>query len=129
MTAASPTTTFAEGWQDDVVPLGPRPYALTRGRTRASLDLAVEALVRAAPGPHHAQGPALLPEHRRIRDLCTQPRSVAEISALAPLPLGVARVLVADLAQSGLVTVHQAGAAGPSDAHLLERVLRGLRDL
>ena len=36
-----------------------------------------------------------------------QVRSVAEISALLAIPLGVVRVLVADMAGKGLVTVYQ----------------------
>ncbi len=74
-----------------------------------------------------------LPEHQRICRLCFEIKSVAEISALLTIPLGVARILVADLAEAGLVAIHQPGgdesAGGQPDVTLLERVLSGLRKL
>jgi len=46
------------------------------------------------------------------------------------IPLGVARVLVADMAAEGLVHVYQPQLdAGKPDLNLLERVLSGLRRL
>ena len=51
----------------------------------------------------------LLPEHQRICHLCREVKSVAEVSALLAMPLGVARILVADLAEAGLVAIHQPG--------------------
>ncbi|WP_035791564.1 DUF742 domain-containing protein [Kitasatospora mediocidica] len=123
---------------DEDLPLGPRPYTLTRGRTQPGLDLALEALVSnvrsedgAGHGQHRSPGPdGLGPEHRAIRELCRQSRSVAEIAALLPVPLGVARILVADLAGAGLVLVDQSAApGGQPDTLLLERVLGGLRNL
>ena len=55
---------------------------------------------------------------------------MAEVSALLRMPLGVARILVADLAAEGLVRVHQPGwRRGQPDVTLLERVLSGLRKL
>ena len=46
-------------------------------------------------------------------DLCREPRSVAELAARAGVPLGVARVLVGDLAAAAAVSVHRsAGEAG-----------------
>ena len=53
-----------------------------------------------------------------------------EISALLGVPLGVARVLVADMEADGLVRVYQPQLqAGLPDRGLLERVLSGLRRL
>ena len=37
------------------------------------------------------------PERERILRICHAPRSVAEVAAIVRVPLGVARVLVADL--------------------------------
>ena len=34
---------------------------------------------------------------------------MAEVSALLSMPLGVARILVADLAEAGMVAIHQPG--------------------
>ena len=109
-----------------------RPFAMTGGRTRPRYELALEALVSASITPDRLA--TLLPEHQRICGLCaTEVKSVAEVSALLGLPLGVARILVADLAEAGLVAIHQPAAGGESgnqpDVTLLERVLSGLRKL
>ncbi|MFG3284266.1 DUF742 domain-containing protein [Streptomyces sp. NPDC048111] len=108
-----------------------RPYAMTGGRTRPRYQLAIEALVHTTAEPARLQGQ--LPEHQRICHLCREIKSVAEISALLTIPLGVARILVADLAEAGLVAIHQPGgdesAGGQPDVTLLERVLSGLRKL
>ncbi len=75
----------------------------------------------------------LTPEYRAIMDLCRSARSVAEVSALLRLPLGVARVLVADMAVEGLLRLHQSQSStttgGQPDLRLLGRVLSGLRKL
>lgn len=100
-----------------------RPYVLTRGRTRSEFELAIETLVSARPG---AGDPGI---HRDIVELCRRPCSVAEIAALRGIPLGVAKVLLGDLAVSGAIVVHRTvDAAGP-DLTLMQRVLRGLRRL
>ncbi|WP_240796510.1 DUF742 domain-containing protein [Streptomyces sp. RFCAC02] len=108
-----------------------RPYAMTGGRTRPRYQLAIEALVSTTADPVQLQGQ--LPEHQRICQLCYEVKSVAEVSALLSIPLGVARILVADLAEAGLVAIHQPGhgsdPGGQPDVTLLERVLSGLRKL
>ena len=108
-----------------------RPYAMTGGRTRPRYQLAIEALVSSTADPAQLQG--LLPEHQRICGLCREVKSVAEVSALLAIPLGVARILVADLAEAGMVAIHQPGSStdpgGAPDVTLLERVLSGLRKL
>ena len=107
-----------------------RPYTRTGGRTRSSVDLPLEALiVTTAAGKSYDD--YVQPEHRDIANLCRDVRSVAEVAALMVLPLGVARVLIADMARMGLVTVH-GGASKDNetpDLALLERVLSGLRRL
>ncbi|CCB77065.1 MULTISPECIES: DUF742 domain-containing protein [Streptomycetaceae] len=108
-----------------------RPYAMTGGRTRPRYQLAIEALVSTTADDSRLRGQ--LPEHQRICQLCREVKSVAEVSALLSIPLGVARILVADLAEAGLVAIHQPGgdeaAGGQPDVTLLERVLSGLRKL
>ena len=47
-------------------------------------------------------------EHAAILDVCRQPISVAEVAARIGVPLGVAQILVGDLADAGLVRVHEA---------------------
>jgi hypothetical protein len=103
-----------------------RPYVYTRGRTRSAFELSIETLVSAAA---QAAPPGLNAAHHTVLGLCREPRSVAELAARAGVPLGVARVLVGDLAAAGAVAVHRsAGAEGP-DLALMERVLSGLRKL
>jgi hypothetical protein len=107
-----------------------RPYTWTKGRTSPVLDLAVETLVSTSEdGPEMAVRSS--EEHRAVAQLCRAPRSVAEVAALLSLPLGVARVLLADMADLGLVVVHRdANRSGDTpDMALMERVLSGLRRL
>lgn len=108
-----------------------RPYVLTGGRTKASrADLALETLVAATP-----LGAALPPPERQKRqvvELTATIVSVAEISARLEVPLGVAKVLVDDLANDGYLEIHPPAAASTGDQPdlpLLERVLNGLRAL
>ncbi|MEV4325870.1 DUF742 domain-containing protein [Microbispora rosea] len=106
-----------------------RPYAVTGGRTAPRLQLAMEALVSSATVMHQDLS-TLTPERQAISTLCRQVRSVAEVSALLRIPLGVVRVVIADMAAEGLVHVHQPQLeAGKPDLNLLERVLSGLRRL
>ncbi len=106
-----------------------RPYAVTGGRTEPRYQLEIEAMVAAT---HYEAGDLsrLTPECQAILEFCRDWRSVAEISAVLQMPLGVARILIADLAVEGLVRIHQLNHAqdGP-DVDLLERVLSGLRKL
>ncbi|MDL5158238.1 DUF742 domain-containing protein [Actinomycetospora termitidis] len=117
----------AEGYESRV---SVRPYVRTRGRTRARPDLLVETLI-SLPRP---RPPLDDPEQVAIGDLCDRaPRSVAEIAALMQVPLGVARVLIGDMADDGTVTVHPTAAGtsrhqGP-DREVMARVLRGLHRL
>jgi hypothetical protein len=106
-----------------------RPYAMTGGRTRpAHTDLEIEALVSTTSLGERA--PKLTVEQRAIAALCRDVLSVAEISARLDLPLGVTRVLVGDMADEGMVTVHRPVPTGERpDLALLERVLYGLRTI
>jgi hypothetical protein len=106
-----------------------RPYAVTGGRTRPRTQLEIEAMVAAAH--YEARDLSVLsPECQAILGLCRDWRSVAEISAVLRMPLGVARILIADMAVEGLVRIHQLDhEQGRPDLNLLERVLSGLRKL
>jgi hypothetical protein len=101
-----------------------RPYVRTRGRTRTRAPLAVETLV-SMPSPRR---PLVDPEHIAVGGVCGEPRSVAEVSALLSVPLGVARVVVEDMAVDGLLVVHHSVPGAPSMT-VLHRVLDGLRRL
>ncbi|MFI0214788.1 DUF742 domain-containing protein [Streptomyces lydicus] len=114
-----------------------RPYSLTGGRTRFGHVLLVETFVAALEAPEERHeltsggwGDRVMPEMRAIVELCRRMRSVAEISALLKMPLGVVRVLLSDLADQGKIRVYGTGhGTGRPDRALLERVLSGLHRL
>ena len=108
-----------------------RPYTLTAGRTDTNIDLPLEAPVQTLQAalahrwpPNDARG--------KIIQLCVKSPSVAEISALLDLPVGVARVLVGDLVLSGYLRVHRTlteHSTRDERHELIGRTLRGLRAL
>lgn len=112
-----------------------RPYAVTRGRTRPKLEIAIEALVETTARGRQVSngGVGNGQEQQYIANLCDgRLQSLAEIAARMQLPLGVARVIIADMASDGLVSVHEPASLDNNDAvgtELLERVLSGLRRL
>ena len=110
-----------------------RPYALTGGRTDpaggAVLDL-ISVVVAAEPPPTAAGSRRLSPEHRKLIGLCQEPMTVADAAADMALPLGVIRVLLADLVQQKLIAVQPRRAVRPqASPDLLREVLDGLRSL
>jgi|SRR5262245_42087521 len=113
-----------------------RPYAVTGGRTRPKVEIAIEALVETTQKGRATGARDGAPQGREqqyIVTLCDgRLQSLAEISARMSLPLGVARVLVADMASDGMVAVYEPTSIDGNDAvgtELLERVLSGLRKL
>lgn len=106
-----------------------RPYAWTRGRTRPAVNLAVETQLVTTPHGRQEEG-SLGGEKAAVVRCCRQSRSLAEVAATLKLPLGVARVLVSDMATENLLAVHQPKSLeGKAHRALLERVLRGLRTI
>jgi uncharacterized protein DUF742 len=108
-----------------------RPYTLTGGRTRARIELPIEVTVETlvssgeldwAPGDVRTV----------IVQLCHDRPSIAEISTYAALPIGVTRVLVGDLVESGHLRVHATltdRSTATERRRLIERTLSGLRAL
>ncbi|WP_461001236.1 DUF742 domain-containing protein [Streptomonospora sediminis] len=106
-----------------------RPYAVTKGRTKPKSQLPLETLI-SSTDTARAESGTLTPECQAISDLCREWRSVAEVSALLRIPLGVARVLVADMSEQGLLQIRSSNNTDSRpNANLLERVLSGLRKL
>ena len=110
-----------------------RPYALTGGRTdpadNAVLDL-IAVIAASGPTPGPAELAKLGPEHRKLLSLCQAPVTVADVAADIALPLGVVRVLLADLIQQGMMTVlPRQFAQRQARTDLLKEVLDGLRSL
>lgn len=108
-----------------------RPYAITGGRTDVDLDIDFEAQIEST-----AKGIASQSRYRweaaRVIDACRRPLALVEIAAVLELPVGVVRVVVADLEQDGAIGVHRPTAENLDSASytdLLERVLEGIRSL
>jgi hypothetical protein len=105
-----------------------RPFIVTGGRTRPVDErLRMETMVTASPA---ALSAPLGFERRHIVELCQLPLSVAEIAVSLRVPLGVARVLTADLIAEGLLIVHAQITLGDRPSReLLERIRDGVRAL
>jgi hypothetical protein len=110
-----------------------RPYAVTGGRTEPAdgeaLDLitVVVATGQAADADDRLR---LTPEHRRILTVCEDQVTVADLGADLGLPVGVIRVLLADLiAQGAVAVVPRRPASERSDNDVLREILNGLRAL
>ena len=106
-----------------------RQFALTKGRAYSvGRDLPLDTLVQSnvdAAGLAAFSGEQLV-----ILGLCRRPISIAEISAHLGVHLGIARVLVSDLAARRLVEVAtgEDRTDGP-DLETLERLLDDLKAL
>lgn len=102
-----------------------RPFFMTGGRTTSiGTDLPIETLVTATG----VSGPCTT-EQQTILDLVVTPLSIAEIGAHAGIPVGVARVLVSDLAVAGQIHVHAVTQSGDVDHQFIRRLLDGVRAL
>ena len=112
-----------------------RPYTMTGGRTGADQPhIALEALVSATPAgvrnKHQFRW-----EAARIIDLSSKETAIVEIAARLDIPIGVVRVVVADLANRGAVQISEppsdvpASLEGYTYTTLLQKVLDGIKSL
>jgi uncharacterized protein DUF742 len=126
VTAVQP---FDSEWLDQDAGPVVRPYALTGGLTRPSgqrfdlLDM-VGVVRRAAQDM-----PQLPPEQAEVLQRCQIPAPLIDLAADLDLPVGVIRILVCDLRERGLVTIHRAQPVGVGDLKILQEVVDGLRRL
>ena len=104
-----------------------RPYAMTGGRTLAESEISLEAQIQATARASQHLG-AYRWEAAKVVELVQSPMALIEIAARLQIPIGVARVLVADLVGDGAVMLH-IPEKQQSFASLLERVLDGVRNL
>ncbi|KXK58308.1 hypothetical protein AWW66_30520 [Micromonospora rosaria] len=101
-----------------------RPFLLTGGRTRPVQDgLRVETILSARPA---ALSAPLRFEARRIVELCQRPTSVADVAVALRVPLGVTRVLVADLLADGYLRREEQGELSVA---MIERIRDRVRAL
>jgi hypothetical protein len=123
--SGSPPGRWADGAAGPVI----RPYAFVGGRTRPAgefFDLIAMVTARRT----HVPRVELEPEHQRTLALCSTPRSVADLAADLRIPLGVVRVILADLREYGLITIRPP--VPPTrllDTNALRRIEDGLRRL
>ncbi len=106
-----------------------RSYTLTGGRTQASMELPFEAMLTSS-----AMGRQVIErltfERRDIIRLCAiDMQSVAEVSAKLHVPIGVIRVLAADLIDEGMLEVHVASDNVADDVSLIMKLIEGVRAL
>ncbi|GAA3709464.1 DUF742 domain-containing protein [Nonomuraea antimicrobica] len=107
-----------------------RLYTVTGGRSRvdeSAIDMVSLIVSECDPAP------GMQSEHARILRMCRRPTAVVEISAELGLPIGVVRILLCDLLDTGRITARHPPAA-PARAQLpdlaiLEQVLVGLQKL
>ncbi|MFD8568568.1 DUF742 domain-containing protein [Streptomyces sp. NPDC057694] len=103
-----------------------RPFIITGGRVRpAQADLRLETLVVAVGAPDGGAAPLAF-EHQRIVAICQEPTTVAHVAEAIGVPLGVAKVLIADLVVGGRLSCSQ-----PAELplHTLERIRDHVRAL
>ncbi|TMQ92949.1 DUF742 domain-containing protein [Actinomadura soli] len=113
-----------EVWVDDNAGPLVRPYTVTDGRTRPTVELDLLSLV-VSDG---VLPPALDPEHAEALKLCRTPMSVAEVAAHLRRPVAVTKILIADLMDQRAMSRQMAHtAADPNDRALLEKLLDGLQ--
>lgn len=104
-----------------------RPYAITGGRTGGETDIGLEAQIQASSRGSQHLG-AYRWEAAKVVELVQTPMALIEVAARLEIPIGVARVLVADLVDDGAVVLHVPEKT-QNFASLLERVLDGVRNL
>jgi Protein of unknown function (DUF742) len=121
-TPPSPAAAPAPEPGDDLVV---RPFMLTGGRTRPLHDgLRIETLLHAAPA---ALSAPLRFESRRIVELCQAPMSIADLAVALRVPLGVVRVIVADLVTESYLRIEEQ--LGELPIELIERIRDRVRAL
>jgi hypothetical protein len=113
-----------EVWLDDDAGPLVRPYTVSEGRTRPTVDLDLLSLVIATTRTPRGMDP----EHVKVLGLCRHPISVAEVAAHMRLPVVVTKVLLADLVDcEAMATRAPRSSSGATDRVLLEKLLDGLQ--
>jgi hypothetical protein len=118
-------------WLDAQAGAVVRPYALTRGRTRHTGEPFDLVSTVTATTARVADPGALAPEHVSVLQVARRPTTVVDIASDVDLPLGVIRILLADLRDLGLVAISSPVPmkARQVDKNTLREVLHGLRAL
>jgi hypothetical protein len=112
-----------------------RPYTMTGGRSGVGLPpIALEALVAVTPAGMRMRG-RFRWESAEIIAHTRKETAIVELAALLEVPVGVIRVLTADLRDQGAVTIIEPPGETVTDsadsdyAELLHKVLDGIKAL
>lgn len=111
-----------------------RPYTMTGGRTgRDQPPIALEAIVIATPQGQKMRS-QLRWEASHIIDLTRGGSALVELAARLDVPIGVVRVVVADLSKRGAVEItdpldQESPDISEEYANLLKKVLDGIQSL
>ncbi len=101
-----------------------RAFVVTGGRTTPVIDgLRIETLVHAPPS---ALSAPLQLEQLTVVRLCQRPCSIAEIGAALHVPVGIAKVIVSDLAAAGFVRVRESQELSISAIERIRDLVRAL---
>ena len=106
-----------------------RAYAMTRGRAHAVVHLAFETMLQATTAGAVASRSERF-ERAGILQWCrTEPISVAELSARLRVPIGVVRVVAADLLLECFLESFRQSENVADDVLLITRLIAGVRGL
>lgn len=108
-----------------------RLYTVTAGRSRFNgkeFDLVTLVVSECDPVV------GMQSEHAAILRICRSPTAVVELASDLNLPVGIVRILLGDLLDSGRITARHpqtaaTGAGGLPDPDILKQVLVALRNL
>jgi hypothetical protein len=118
-------------WLDAAAGPVVRSYVFTQGRTRPAGE-AFDLVATVVANPSGAADlSSMAPEHVAVLRLAQSPTTVVDIASDVDLPLGVVRILLADLRELGLVSISAPVATRPQqvDKNTLREVIHGLRGL
>ena len=113
----------------EVALTGVRAYTMTGGRAHAAVHLEFETMLQTTAAGREALT-AMKFERADILTLGrNEPLSVAELSARLHVPIGVVRVVAADLLSEGMLEAFQPSANVADDVLLITRLIAGVRAL
>lgn len=108
---------------------GVRAYAMTGGRSHAGTMLEFETMLQATAGGREALTALKFERADILRRCHNDPLSVAELSAQLRIPIGVVRVVAADLVSEGMLESFHPSSNVADDVLLITRLIAGVRSL
>jgi hypothetical protein len=107
-----------------------RSYMITGGRTHTDgVRLEFESMLSITRLGENRAANMPFEKGKALALIAAGELSVAEVAARVQIPIGVAKVLCADLISDGLAEAHTADADVANDVSLLTRLIQGVRAL